>query len=186
MQRSIKNSSSQSIITKSFYVHEAPFEEPIVRSQKMLEIRKPKIRYNIIFVKTNSEQPMIPQNYLNIPQPQHQERTIIYVLHSKPEERVMSEVMTKSVKHKIIKPEVFFVKYKSNDTMEMISTTMANEYRNHKDPVEEISQSTVPISDDLGSGDSDSELPNLNMLNDTMTNGLVESNSEEQTTLSFD
>lgn len=187
--RSVKNSSNRVIVTKSVYVHEAPFEEPRIRIPKVLQVPKPRIRFNIIFVKT-PETPV--QKYSIIPQPQHQEKTLVYVLHRKLEDnRMMNEEKQPKMftsNYKRIKPEVFFINYhsKNNKTMmglETIPTIISDQQKNAKEIVDGGEQYSVSMN--VQPTKDDTELSS-DFLNDTTTNTLIETKSEEQTTLAAD
>lgn len=107
------NQSKQIVIRKSFYVHEAPYEEPITKIPILIAPMRPKIRYNIVFLKT----PEIKQRepILNITWPKKQEKIFIYVLHHQPEIKNMEEEIQKQLnshkKYVPVKPEVFFVEF---------------------------------------------------------------------------
>lgn len=74
---------------------------------------RPKIRYNIVFLKT----PEIKQRepFLNITWPKKQEKTFIYVLHHRPEikniEEDIQQQLNSHKKYVPVKPEVFFVEF---------------------------------------------------------------------------
>lgn len=108
----LNSQSKQIVIRKSIYVHEAPYENPITKRPKFVTMR-PKIRYNILFLKTpdiKSREPVF-----NITWPKNQEKTFIYVLHQRPEiknvEEEIQQQLNSNNKYVPVKPQVFFVEF---------------------------------------------------------------------------
>ncbi|KAK3912592.1 Oxoglutarate dehydrogenase [Frankliniella fusca] len=100
-------------VHKHVYVHVAP-EEPAEQQAPLVvnAQRKPKKHYKIVFIKTPSALP--PSSaYVNVPQPD-QEKTLIYVLSKKPDLQ-QSLVLSTPAPTQPAKPEVFFIRYKTNE-----------------------------------------------------------------------
>jgi len=105
------------IVTKHFYVHEAPEEEENARVEEKVQEIRPQKNYKIIFIKAPSQpNPFSPAN---IPQfPQNEEKTIVYVLSKKPEGLGENGEFPTPPPPVTSKPEVFFVKYKTKEEAE--------------------------------------------------------------------
>ncbi|KAL1450547.1 hypothetical protein WDU94_002897, partial [Cyamophila willieti] len=100
------------IIHKSAYVYVAPPDEDVPKQRVIIEQPAPKKNYQIVFIKApnppKQEVPVIPP--LLSPQ---SDKTLIYVLHPKPEAAPPIHIPAPPL-HKPSKPEVYFIRYKSN------------------------------------------------------------------------
>ncbi|XP_050298573.1 uncharacterized protein LOC126737637 [Anthonomus grandis grandis] len=107
---------SQSDVSKHLYFFAAP-EEPEEEIQAKIDLPPvpPKKSYKIIFIKAPSYR--LPST-INVPaQPQNEEKTLVYVLVKKPE--VHPKVRYQgALPAKPSKPEVFFIKYKTQKEAE--------------------------------------------------------------------
>ncbi|KAE8747301.1 Cuticle Protein Tweedle 3 [Frankliniella occidentalis] len=100
-------------VHKHVYVHVAP-EEPAEQVAPLVvnAPRKPKKHYKIVFIKAPTVLPPAAA-YVNVPQPD-QEKTLIYVLSKKPDLQ-QSLVLSTPAPTQPAKPEVFFIRYKTNE-----------------------------------------------------------------------
>jgi hypothetical protein len=119
-------------IMKNFYIHEAPRDddEDETETQQREIIVKPKIRYNIVFVKTPYERlkkPEIPILH------QNQEKTIIYVLSRKNEVSEQENKYPTPPTAPTSKPEVFYIQYRNGKS-------------SNKDTLDSTLESTSPKS----------------------------------------
>ena len=96
---------------KHVYVHVAPEEPAEQQPRLVVPAYKPKKHYKIVFIKTPTVLPPAA-TYVNLP-PQDQEKTLIYVLSKKPDLQ-QSLVLSTPAPTAPAKPEVFFVRYKTN------------------------------------------------------------------------
>lgn len=98
------------IINKHVYVHVAPEEPEEVAFKPPAPLPPPVKNYKIIFIKAPSppaySRPVIPV------QQQDEEKTLVYVLVKKPDEQPDLVIPT-AAPTKPSKPEVYFIKYKS-------------------------------------------------------------------------
>lgn len=107
-------SSLEPIVTKHFYVHAAPEEPEEESSPKYVPLGRSQTTYKIIFIKApefGSKSRIIPIL------PQNEEKTIVYVLSKKPQFSENIELPEFKPKEPI-KPEVFFIKYKTQKEAE--------------------------------------------------------------------
>ncbi|XP_061399670.1 uncharacterized protein LOC133335416 [Musca vetustissima] len=112
-QSGYSNGPMETQVHKHVYVHVPPkeFEEEESVQPRVTHQMGPKQKhYKIVFIKAPSapvmRAPIVP------PTPQHEEKTLIYVLHKKPEAQPDIVIPTPAPT-KPSKPEVFFIKYKT-------------------------------------------------------------------------
>lgn len=98
------------IVQKHIYVHVPPPEQEEIRQQRPIPVAQAQKHYKIIFIKAPSppsyQAPIIPV------QPQNEEKTLVYVLVKKPEEQ-QDVIIPTAVPTQPSKPEVYFIKYKT-------------------------------------------------------------------------
>lgn len=109
------NPAMEPIITKQFYsISPAEDPEDLEPRTKHLVIGQPRRNYRVIFIRAptgNSEH----VKYTAELAPQ-EERTVIYVLTRKQQELEAADIMAPQQKSQVEqKPDVFFIKYKTND-----------------------------------------------------------------------
>ncbi|KAH8332396.1 hypothetical protein KR074_002618 [Drosophila pseudoananassae] len=107
------NAPQETKVHKHIYVHVPPkdFEEEDAIQTRVHHQQGPKQKhYKIVFIKAPSapaiRPPVVP------PPPQNEEKTLIYVLHKKPEQE-QDIVIPTPPPTKPSKPEVYFIKYKT-------------------------------------------------------------------------
>uniref|UniRef100_A0A1I8Q8P3 DUF243 domain-containing protein n=1 Tax=Stomoxys calcitrans TaxID=35570 RepID=A0A1I8Q8P3_STOCA len=112
-QSGYPNRPAETHVHKHVYVHVPPkdFEEEDAIQPRVTHQMGPKQKhYKIVFIKAPSapamRAPIVP------PAPQNEEKTLIYVLHKKPEAQADIVIPTPAPT-KPSKPEVFFIKYKT-------------------------------------------------------------------------
>uniref|UniRef100_A0A182N003 DM5 domain-containing protein n=1 Tax=Anopheles dirus TaxID=7168 RepID=A0A182N003_9DIPT len=101
----------QQIVQKHIYVHVPPPEPEQSFQQQIVAPGLRQKHYKIIFIKTPHVQPSAAQ--LALQQSQTEEKTIVYVLVKKPEPLGDISLPAPTVT-KPSKPEVYFIKYKTN------------------------------------------------------------------------
>ncbi|XP_050071719.1 uncharacterized protein LOC126559592 [Anopheles maculipalpis] len=98
------------IVQKHIYVHVPPPEKEEVHYPRVSPVQPAQKHYKIIFIKAPS--PPAPKAPIIPVQPQNEEKTLVYVLHKKPEEP-QDIVIPTPPPTKPSKPEVYFIKYKT-------------------------------------------------------------------------
>ncbi|XP_053659679.1 uncharacterized protein LOC128708724 [Anopheles marshallii] len=98
------------IVQKHIYVHVPPPEKEEVHYPRVSPVAPAQKHYKIIFIKAPS--PPAPKAPIIPVQPQNEEKTLVYVLHKKPEEP-QDIVIPTPPPTKPSKPEVYFIKYKT-------------------------------------------------------------------------
>lgn len=112
-QSGYSNAPAETQVHKHIYVHVPPkdFEEEDVIQPRVTHQMGPKQKhYKIVFIKAPNAPVMRPP--VVAPPPQNEEKTLIYVLHKKPENQADIVIPTPAPT-KPSKPEVFFIKYKT-------------------------------------------------------------------------
>ncbi|XP_026730577.1 eukaryotic peptide chain release factor GTP-binding subunit-like [Trichoplusia ni] len=112
-------------IFKHFYVHAAPEDPEPPRPRAPIVLPPPQKHYKIIFVKTPSE--ASSQQVIAPVQPQHEEKTIVYVLVKKPDEP-KDLVLPKIEQKPPSKPEVYFIKYKNKEDSQAVINNIVQDY----------------------------------------------------------
>lgn len=117
-------SPQEPIVTKHFYVHSAPEEPEEETGPRFIPIGQSQKTYKIIFIKAPSYNlksqviPVLPQN---------QEKTIVYVLSKKPEFDQTVQ-LPEPTPTEPSKPEVFFVKYKTQEEADRAQKQIQGNY----------------------------------------------------------
>ncbi|XP_075170255.1 uncharacterized protein LOC142242574 [Haematobia irritans] len=108
----------QTIISKDIYIHSAPEEVEEIGNeagagQAAGPIRK---NYRIVFIKAPSQNVKLNLDALKRAQASNEEKTVIYVLSKKPDfGDIQSQLAAVQNEQKSHKPEVFFIKYKTQE-----------------------------------------------------------------------
>ncbi|KAH8294601.1 hypothetical protein KR018_000150, partial [Drosophila ironensis] len=99
----------QAIVSKRFFIHSAP-EEAEDYKERHITVGVPKRNYNVVFIKSPQRN---NRKTIKISPAANEEKTVIYVLSKKGESDVNAEVVEQA--SSTSKPEVFFIKYKTNE-----------------------------------------------------------------------
>ncbi|EAT33941.1 AAEL013792-PA, partial [Aedes aegypti] len=98
-------------VYKHVYVHVPPEDKEEYEAPRVIQpVSHKQKHYKIIFIKAPS--PPAPKSVVVPPQPSSEEKTIVYVLHQKPEHQ-QEVIVQKPEPAKQNKPEVYFIKYKN-------------------------------------------------------------------------
>ncbi|KXJ76588.1 hypothetical protein RP20_CCG009344 [Aedes albopictus] len=98
-------------VYKHVYVHVPPEDKEEYEAPRVIQpVSHKQKHYKIIFIKAPS--PPAPKSVVVPPQASSEEKTIVYVLHQKPEHQ-QEVIVQKPEPAKQNKPEVFFIKYKN-------------------------------------------------------------------------
>lgn len=123
-QSDYQNQPQAPIVTKHYYVHAAPEEPEENQGPKFVHVGRPQKNYKIIFIKA----PSYGLNSQVIPiVPQNEEKTIVYVLSKKPEFNQAISLPPAPVTEPS-KPEVFFIKYKTDQEAQDAQQKIQNSY----------------------------------------------------------
>lgn len=102
----------QAIVSKRFFIHSAPEDAEEDVKEKHITVGVPKKNYNVVFIKSPAKSNK--KTAIKISPAPTEEKTVIYVLSKKTD---ASDVQAEVVEHATTtaKPEVFFIKYKTNE-----------------------------------------------------------------------
>nr|XP_002058493.2 LOW QUALITY PROTEIN: nuclear transcription factor Y subunit beta [Drosophila virilis] len=102
----------QPIVSKRFFIHSAPEDVDEEYKERHITVGVPKRNYNVVFIK--SPQRSNKKTSIKISPAVNEDKTVIYVLSKKTDASdVQAEVVEQA--SSTSKPEVFFIKYKTNE-----------------------------------------------------------------------
>ncbi|KAH8359481.1 hypothetical protein KR093_006979, partial [Drosophila rubida] len=102
----------QPIVSKRFFIHSAPEDVEEEYKERHITVGVPKRNYNVVFIK--SPQRSNKKTSIKISPAVNEDKTVIYVLSKKADSSdVQAEVVEQA--SSTSKPEVFFIKYKTNE-----------------------------------------------------------------------
>lgn len=115
------------IITKHFYVHSAPDDPEENAAPRYVQVGRARKTYKVIFIKAPSYGssariiPVLPQN---------EEKTVVYVLSKKPDLNLEIQAIEQQQQPvtEPTKPEVFFIKYKTQQEAENARQKIQGKY----------------------------------------------------------
>lgn len=126
-QQAYNPSAGASLVSKDIYVHVPPAEDAEERyPQPQLPVPPPRKHYRIVFIKAPT--PAVSKAALRVKQAPVEEKTIIYVLTKKPDPIDLQTAIEEAAPKQISKPEVFFIKYKTQEEAAHAQRTIQGEY----------------------------------------------------------
>ena len=106
----------QTIVNKEIFIHSAPEETEVIGQQQDIEAAPLRKNYRIVFIKAPAQNLKLNVQAIKQAQAANEERTAIYVLSKKPDlAKIQSELVNVQNVEKVSKPEVFFIKYKTQE-----------------------------------------------------------------------
>uniref|UniRef100_A0A1I8PW56 DUF243 domain-containing protein n=1 Tax=Stomoxys calcitrans TaxID=35570 RepID=A0A1I8PW56_STOCA len=139
------------LVRKQFYLISAPDDSENQPRQKHLVLGRPQRNYRVVFIKApGSDNANVKYSAEYAPQ---EEKTIIYVLSRKDSELDASDIVTPAPTEPS-KPEVFFIKYKTNEEAEAAQREIQNEYDKLGGTNEYSDEGVAPITSVVGALDS--------------------------------
>ncbi|XP_037814564.1 uncharacterized protein LOC119605491 [Lucilia sericata] len=142
--------SAAPIVRKQFYVVSAPEDDDNQPKNKHLVLGRPQKNYRVVFIKApNSGNGNVKYSAEFAPQ---EEKTVIYVLSKKDNELDASDIATPAPTT-ASKPEVFFIKYKTDEEAQQAQKEIQGEYDKLGGTNEVADETTAPITSVIGSLD---------------------------------
>lgn len=148
-QSGYANAPTETQVHKHIYVHVPPtdFEDEEMAPRVVHQVAPKQKHYKIVFIKAPSapavRAPVVP------PAPQNEEKTLIYVLHKKPEAQ-QDIVIPTPAPTKPSKPEVYFIKYKTKkDEAPVYGPPPATYQIQARNGVESAEEYGAPVSNDI-------------------------------------
>ncbi|XP_065365980.1 uncharacterized protein LOC135958960 [Calliphora vicina] len=138
------------IVRKQFYVVSAPEDDDSQPKNKHLVLGRPQKNYRVVFIKApNSGAGNVKYSAEFAPQ---EEKTVIYVLSKKDNELDAGDIATPAPTT-ASKPEVFFIKYKTDEEAQQAQKEIQGEYDKLGGTNEVADETTAPITSVIGSLD---------------------------------
>lgn len=104
------------IVNKEIFIHSAPEETEVIGEQRDVEAAPIRKNYRIVFIKAPTHNVQLNLDALKHAQAANEEKTVIYVLSKKPDfGKIQSQLVNVQSEQKTTKPEVFFIKYKTQE-----------------------------------------------------------------------
>ncbi|KAH8354553.1 hypothetical protein KR084_007813, partial [Drosophila pseudotakahashii] len=139
----------QHLVSKDIYVHVPPAEEPEDRyPQPVLPPAPPRKHYRIVFIKAPT--PSVTKAALRIKQAPVEEKTIIYVLTKKPDPLDLQTAIEEIAPKQPSKPEVFFIKYKTQEEAAHAQRTIQAQYDQLGGTSQVSDEGVAPVTSVIG------------------------------------
>ncbi|XP_013102262.1 uncharacterized protein DDB_G0285291 [Stomoxys calcitrans] len=138
-------------VTKDIYVHVAPEEGAQQQYQQPLPQAPPRKHYRIVFIKAPSQD--LSKTALRINQAPVEEKTIIYVLTKKADPLDLQAAIQETQPSKPSKPEVYFIKYKTQEEAQHAQRTIQAQYDQLGGTTQVSDEGIAPVTSVIGSLD---------------------------------
>ncbi|XP_016950621.1 uncharacterized protein LOC108024934 [Drosophila biarmipes] len=139
----------QHLVSKDIYVHVPPAEEPEDRySQTVIPPPPARKHYRIVFIKAPT--PSATKAALRIKQAPVEEKTIIYVLTKKPDPLDLQAAVEELAPKQPSKPEVFFIKYKTQEEAAHAQRTIQAQYDQLGGTSQVSDEGVAPVASVIG------------------------------------
>ncbi|XP_073816589.1 uncharacterized protein [Musca autumnalis] len=115
----------QPLITKSFFIHSAPEEQGVDVQQHDIAVGTPRKNFNVVFVKAPAEKQQKVK--VRVTPAVNEEKTAVYVLSKKADAPIVETLVQEAVTT-TSKPEVAFIKYRTNEEAEHAQHKIQAEY----------------------------------------------------------
>ncbi|KAH8369243.1 hypothetical protein KR009_005372, partial [Drosophila setifemur] len=147
----VQQQQQQSIVSKRFFIHSAP-EEAEDYKERHITVGVPKRNYNVVFIKSPQRN---NRKTIKISPAANEEKTVIYVLSKKGESDLNAEVVEQA--SSTSKPEVFFIKYKTNEEAQHAQQQIQAQYDALGGSSQLTDEGVAPVTSVIGalSGGSD-------------------------------
>ncbi|KAH8310954.1 hypothetical protein KR044_003595, partial [Drosophila immigrans] len=144
---------SASLVSKDIYVHVPPAEDPEERyPQPQLPIAPPRKHYRIVFIKAPTQS--ASKAAVRVKQAPVEEKTIIYVLTKKPDPLDLQAAIEEAAPKQISKPEVFFIKYKTQEEAAHAQRTIQAQYDQLGGTTQISDEGVAPVTSVIGALDN--------------------------------
>ncbi|XP_073816505.1 uncharacterized protein [Musca autumnalis] len=116
---------AQPLITKRLFIHSAPEEHGVDVQQHDIAVGTPRKNYNVVFVKAPVEKQQKVK--IRVTPAVNEEKTAVYVLSKKADAPIVETLVQEPVTT-TSKPEVAFIKYRTNEEAEHVQHHIQAEY----------------------------------------------------------
>lgn len=138
----------QAIVSKRFFIHSAPEDVDEDYKEKHITVGVPKKNYNVVFIKSPAKSNK--KTAIKISPAPNEEKTVIYVLSKKTD---ASDIQAEVVEHPTTtaKPEVFFIKYKTNEEANHAQEQIQAQYDALGGTSQVTDEGVAPVTSVIGS-----------------------------------
>ncbi|XP_073816550.1 uncharacterized protein [Musca autumnalis] len=143
--------SVQPLISKRFYIFSGPVEEGVEVQHRDITIGTPRKNYNIVFVKAPVEKQQ--KIKVRVIPAVNEEKTAIYVLSKKSDAPIVETLVQEPVTT-TSKPEVAFIKYRTNEEAEHFQRHVQAEYDHLGGSTSVTNEGVSPVKSVVGALDS--------------------------------
>ncbi|XP_061386729.1 uncharacterized protein LOC133321662 [Musca vetustissima] len=148
---SLLHHNPQPLVTKNFFIHSAPEEEETEIEHQDIVIGVPRKKYNIVFVKSPATKQQ--KTKIRVIPAIQEDRTAIYVL-TRNTAKPQVETYVEEPHITMTKPEVFFIKYKTNAEAEHAQHSIRDSFEQLGGSSSISNQGISPVSSFIGSLDN--------------------------------
>uniref|UniRef100_A0A1I8NXF2 DUF243 domain-containing protein n=1 Tax=Stomoxys calcitrans TaxID=35570 RepID=A0A1I8NXF2_STOCA len=140
----------QPVITKRFFIHSAPEDEDTEIDQRDIVVGAPRKNFNVVFIKSSSARQHKAK--IRVIPAVNEDKTVIYVL-TKKSDRAEIDAHVVEPATTTTKPEVFFIKYKTNEEAKHAQRNIQAQYDRLGGSSIVSDEGVAPISSVIGSLD---------------------------------
>uniref|UniRef100_A0A1I8MKN9 DUF243 domain-containing protein n=1 Tax=Musca domestica TaxID=7370 RepID=A0A1I8MKN9_MUSDO len=115
----------QPLVTKRFFIHSATEEEEVEVQHRDIVVGTPRKNFNVVFIKSPADKKQ--KTKIRVIPAVNEDKTVIYVLAKKADEPQL-ETYVEEPATTTTKPEVFFIKYRTNEEAEHAQHSIQAEY----------------------------------------------------------
>lgn len=138
----------ETIVSKRFFIHSAPEEHDDDYKERTINVGTPRKNYNVVFIKAPHK--TNKGGKLRIVPAANEEKTVIYVLNKKTDAADI-EAEVQDVVQATHKPEVFFIKYKTQEEAQHAQQQIQAQYDALGGSTQVTDEGVAPISSVIGS-----------------------------------
>ncbi|XP_065358781.1 uncharacterized protein LOC135952700 [Calliphora vicina] len=143
----------QTIVSKDIYIHSAPEETEEIGNDLGVEAGPLRKNYRIVFIKAPSQNLKLNLDSLKRAQASNEEKTVIYVLSKKPDlANIQSQLSAVQTEQKAHKPEVYFIKYKTQEEANRAQQEIQAQYDALGGSTRISDEGIAPVTSVIGGG----------------------------------
>ncbi|XP_037808521.1 uncharacterized protein LOC119601579 [Lucilia sericata] len=144
----VQQQQQQAIVSKRFFIHSAPEDVDEDYKEKHITVGVPKKNYNVVFIKSPAKSNK--KTAIKISPAPNEEKTVIYVLSKKTD---ASDIQAEVIEHPTTtaKPEVFFIKYKTNEEANHAQEQIQAQYDALGGTSQVTDEGVAPVTSVIGS-----------------------------------
>uniref|UniRef100_A0A1I8MAT4 DUF243 domain-containing protein n=1 Tax=Musca domestica TaxID=7370 RepID=A0A1I8MAT4_MUSDO len=153
LDNTVQHDDQQAVVTKRFFIHSAPEEEETEIEHHDIVVGVPRKNYNIVFVKAPVAKKQ--KTKIRLTPAVQEDKTAIYVL-AKQSDKTQVETYVEEPHTTTSKPEVFFIKYRTNEEADHAQHSIKAKYESLGGSTSTLDEGISPVSSVIGSLDGHS------------------------------